>query len=71
MQVESTSKPMLAVDEVDQFQRRKLPSLLVVCANLPTLRFLTRALEKKSKTMPWLRYSTFQSKTPHLRDVGH
>ena len=70
MQVESTSKPMLTVDEVEQIQRKKVATIIGHKFQLTYAAFFDKLVqEEKSKSMPWLHYSTSQSKTALLPDV--
>ena len=70
MQVESTSKPMLTVDEVEQIQRKKVATIIGHVFQLTYAAFYDK-LVRKSKSMPRLHYSTSQSKTALLPDVGY
>ena len=71
MQVESTSKPMLTVHKVEQIQRKKVATYWA-CVSTYLCRVFRQARSRgKSKSMPWLHYSTSQSKTALLPDVGY
>ena len=71
MQVESTSKPMLTVDGVEQIQRKKVATIIGHVFQLTYAAFFDKFVqeEKVNRCHAWLRYSTSQSKTALLPDV--
>ena len=71
MQVESSATPLLTIDEVEQIQRKKVATIIGHVFQLTYAAFFDKLVQEEKVSMPWLHYSTSQSKTALLPDVGY
>ena len=69
MQVESTFKPMLTVDEVEQIQRKKVATIIGLVFQLTYAAYCVKLVQEEKENR--CHGCSIQSKTALLPDVGY